>query len=270
MKYLFTFCLPIFLWSCNSNQIKIDNEPNEQVIVENKTSATNISYSIISQYPHDTGAYTQGLEFSNDTLFESTGDYENSSIRITDFKSGRILKIHKMGSEKIFGEGMTSFKNKIYQLTWESNVAYVYNVNNIEKPINTFQWPYEGWGITHDSTSLIISDGSSNLYFVDPETFKVRTTIAVTDEEGPVNYLNELEYVDGVLYANVYQTNYIVKIDAESGHVIGKLTLNNLLQQSDNIAGRTDVLNGIAYNNKTKTFFITGKRWPKMFEMRLN
>ena len=174
-----------------------------------------------------------------------------------------------MGTDKIFGEGITIFNNKIYQLTWESHKAYQYDINKIETPEKTFDWPYEGWGLTHDTSSLIISDGTANIYFVDPTTFKVKSTVAIKDDQGPVNYLNELEYVNGFIYANVYQTNIIVKINAESGHVVGRLYMNGLLQQNDIVANRTDVLNGIAYDSTTKNFLITGKRWPKMFEVRV-
>ena len=132
------------------------------------------------------------------------------------------------------------------------------------------KWPYEGWGLTHDTVQLIISDGSSNLYFVDPETFKINSTVSVKDDMGTINMLNELEYVDGYIYANVYQTDFIVKIDAESGHVVGRLNMTGLLKDSDIDPERTDVLNGIAYDSSTKKFYITGKRWPKMFEMKLN
>ena len=175
-----------------------------------------------------------------------------------------------MGTKKIFGEGINIFRNKLYQLTWQSNIVYVYDINSIDQPITTFKWPYEGWGITNNGTDLIISDGTSNLYFVDPENFKVKNTVAVVTNDGPVKDLNELEYIDGFVYANVYQTNYIVKIEPESGHVVGKMTFANLLSANDMIPERTDVLNGIAYDSTTKTILITGKRWPKLFEVKTN
>ena len=268
MKYL---CLlsGLFLFSCNSGTTP-DHDPDIETPHVGIDAPKNISYALISQFPHDTSAYTQGLELHNGTMYEGTGDFEFSSLRITDFKKGTVLQKHNMGSPTIFGEGITIFKNNIYQLTWQSHVVYVYNINNINKPINTFKWPYEGWGLTHDSTQLIISDGSSTLYFVDPATFKINSTISVKDDQGPVNMLNELEYVDGAIYANVYQTDIIVKIDAESGHVIGRMTMSGLLQDADIVADRTDVLNGIAYDSATHNFYITGKRWPKMFELKLN
>lgn len=232
-----------------------------------------ISFNIVAQHPHDTGAYTQGLELYKGKMYEATGDYENSSLRITDYKSGKVEKIHKMGKPmtagNIFGEGITIFNNKIYQLTWESNIVYVYDVNDISKPIKTFKWPYEGWGITNNGQDLIISDGTAKLYIVNADDFKVKSTIAVVSNKGPIDNLNELEYVDGFVYANIYTTNTIVKIDLESGHVAGVMNFNNLLQQSE-VNPRTDYFNGIAYDSASKTMFVTGKRWPKLFEIKLN
>jgi len=257
-----------FITSCNSGN-NPDNDPDIVTPHVGIDAPINLSYNIISVYPHDTSAYTQGLELFNGKMYEATGDYEKSSLRITNLKTGSVEKKHIIGTSDIFGEGITIFNDKIYQLTWESNVVYLYNISNIDNPIKTFNWPYEGWGITHNNQDLIISDGTAHLYFVDPETFKVKSTLSVKDDQGAVNMLNELEYVNGFIYANVYQTNFIVKIDAESGHVVGKITLNGLLQQSDVVPNRTDVLNGIAYDSTSKRFFITGKRWPKMFEVEL-
>ena len=259
----FSFC------SCNSDK-NSDHDPDIVVPHIGIEAPVNLQFSVISQYAHDTSAYTQGLEFYNNTLYEGTGDFETSSLRITDFKTGNVTRKHLMGSNEIFGEGITFLNNKIYQLTWQNHLVYVYDAKNIDKPIKTLNWPYEGWGLTHDSSNLIVSDGSSNIYFVEPETFKVKNTISVKDDQGPVGMLNELEYVNGSIYANVYQTNLIVKINAESGHVIGRISLEGLLQEKDIVPNRTDVLNGIAYNEATKNFLITGKRWPKMFEIKIN
>jgi glutamine cyclotransferase len=228
-----------------------------------------MNFNIISSYPHDTSAYTQGLELFNGKMYESTGDYVNSSIRITNFKNGSVEKKHLMGTDKIFGEGITIMNNKIYQLTWQSNIVYVYDINNIEKPIQTFNWPYEGWGITHDNNQLYVSDGTANIYIVDPARFKIKSTISVKDNEGAVAQLNELEYVNGFLFANIYQTEIIVKINPENGKIIERAYLPNLLKD-DEKSERTDVLNGIAYDSISKNFFITGQRWPKMFEVKFN
>lgn len=258
----------VLLAACNGNK---DEKYVDHTVEALKTPA--IAYTIAAEYPHDTSAYTQGLEFHDGKLYEGTGDYETSSLRITDYKTGKVEKKHMMGTDSIFGEGITIFKNKIFQLTWQSHVVYVYDVANFDKPINTFKWPYEGWGLTNNGTDLIISDGSSKLFFINPDNFKLKSTISVTENGSPVYELNELEYVDGFVFANIYQTDKIVKIDPASGFVVGKISFADALTKrfSDKIIPeRTDVLNGIAYDSATKKFFITGKRWPKMFELKFN
>lgn len=271
MRYIIAIVFFSSLVSCNNNTDADPKAIDTSLLPKyaGLPAPANINYTILAQHPHDTSAYTQGLQVFNGKLYEGTGDFETSSLRITDWKTGNVEKKHMMGTDKIFGEGINIFHDKLYQLTWQSNIVYVYDVKNIDKPITTFKWPNEGWGITNNGKDLIISDGTANLYFVNPVDFKINNTIAVVTNEGPVDNLNELEYIDGFVYANVYQTNYIVKIDPESGHVVGKMVLENLLQASDNIPGRTDVLNGIAYDSTSKTMLITGKRWPKLFEVKL-
>lgn len=259
----------LFLLSCNNN----DSPELDLSIMPPTVAAPDLlSYNISNIYPHDTTAYTQGLEVYNGKLYEGTGDFEPSSLRITNIKTGKIEKKHVMGADSIFGEGITIFKDIIYQLTWTNNIVYVYDVKNIDKPITTFKWPYEGWGITNNGNDLIISDGSANLYFVNPDNFKVKSTIQVRDNNGPVQFLNELEYVDGSIYSNVYKTNYIIKIDPSSGYVVGKMDFPGLIQQyaKEYVPNEAEVLNGIAYDSSTKKFYITGKNWPKLFEITLN
>jgi glutaminyl-peptide cyclotransferase len=270
MKKLTGICVIALFCACNNNVDTPSSDPSIAPPSSGIAAPAMLDFAIMAQHPHDTGAYTQGLQLYNGKMYEGTGDYENSSLRITDYKTGKVEKKHMFGTSKIFGEGINIFRNKLYQLTWQSNLVYVYDLNNIDKPIKTFNWPYEGWGLTNNGTDLIVSDGTSNLYFVDPESFKVKNTIAVRDNIGPVDSINELEYVDGFVYANVYMTNEIIRIDPESGHVVGKMILANLLQPADYVPERTDVLNGIAYDSTSKTFLITGKRWPKLFELRLN
>jgi len=271
MKYTLALTAIIYLTACNGGNKTLDNNVIDTDLQHK--NAPQIAYNIINIYPHDTTAYTQGLQLFNGKMYEGTGDWSKSSIRITDYKTGKVEKIHLMGSKDIFGEGINVFKGKIYQLTWQSHVVYVYDQNNIDKPIKTFNWPYEGWGLTNNSTDLIISDGTANLYFVDPETFKVKTTIAVTEDGTPIENLNELEFIDGFVFANVYVSDFIVKIDPASGHVVGRINMPGIIEKY--APGYTpipndEVLNGIAYDSASKKLFITGKRWPKMFEVKLN
>ncbi len=231
-----------------------------------------INYNIVTTYPHDSSAYTQGLEFYKGKLYEGTGDFKNSSLRITDYKTGRVEKKYMMGTDSIFGEGITILKDKLYQLTWVSNIVYVYDPKDITKPVKTMKWPYQGWGMTNNGTDLIISDGTANLYFVNPEDLRVKTTIGVNDNGGPIGYLNELEYIDGFIYANVYEKEQILKIDPSSGHVVAMIDLTGLVQKvaPGYIPEPMDeVLNGIAYDSTSKKLLVTGKRWPKMIEIQL-
>jgi glutaminyl-peptide cyclotransferase len=270
MKYYLTLAVIIFLTACNGGDKTPDESIDTSLIHKD---APKINYTIVNQYPHDTSAYTQGLELYNGKLYEGTGDFETSSLRITDLKTGKVEKKHMMGSDKIFGEGITIFKGKIYQLTWQSNIVYVYDLNNLDKPIKTFKWPYDGWGITNNGTDLIVSDGSANVFFVNADDFSVKRRITVNEDGSPIDSINELEYIDGFVFANVYQSEFIVKIDPANGNVVGRIDLPGLREKyfpKEIIPERTDVLNGIAYDSVTKKLFITGKRWPKMFEITLN
>ena len=262
------FILIFVFISCNSDSAR---ETDSSLVAGNSIPApVNIEYTILKQFPKDTAAFTQGMEIYKGKLYESTGDWENSSIRITNWKTGKVENKYMMGSNKIFGEGLTILNNKIYQLTWVSNIVYVYEVNNINKITKKLKWDKEGWGITNNGTDLIISDGTNNIYFVHPLNLNVRKTLKVMSHKGPIDLINELEYINGFIYANVYQQNYIVKINPENGHVVAVLILENLLQKNEFIPGRTDVLNGIAYDTASGTMLITGKRWPKIFEIKMN
>ena len=235
--------------------------------------APQIGYNIVNVYPHDTTSYTQGLQLYKGKMYEGTGDYERSALMITDYKTGKIEKKHPVGTKQIFGEGITIFNNKLYQLTWQNNIVYVYDVNNTDKAEKTFTWPYAGWGITHNGTDLIISDGSANLYFVNAADFKVKKRITVTEDGVPMDRLNELEFIDGFVYANVYQDDFILKINPADGKVTGKISLPGIIEKyaPGYIPEPEDeVLNGIAYDSASKKLFITGKRWPKLFEITLN
>lgn len=270
MKQFIALALIASIYSCNGGSGTDDTAGVDTDLIPK--SAPQISYNIVNIYPHDTTSYTQGLQLYNGKMYEGTGDYEKSALLITDYKTGKAEKKHPIGSQKIFGEGITIFNGKIYQLTWQNNVVYVYSVSNIDKPEKTFTWPYQGWGITHNGTDLIISDGSANLYFVNPDDFKVKKRITVTEDGVPMDSLNELEFIDGFVYANVYQDDFILKIDPADGKVAGKLNLSGIIEKHapDFIPEPGDeVLNGIAYDSAGKKLFITGKRWPKLFEITL-
>ena len=265
------FFIIISLSACNGSGTADkpgDSDPDVQ-----KLATQNIPYTITAQYPHDTSAFTEGLQIYNGKMYEGTGMETESTLRITDIKTGKVEKKHFYTDPTIFGEGIQVFKGKIYQLTWKNHIVFVYDEKNIAQPVKTMKWPYEGWGMTNNGTDLIISDGTANIYFVNPDDFRIKTTIAVNDNSGPVINLNELEYINGFIYANVYGSDFIVKIDPVSGHVEGKITLDGVAEKyfpTQIVPGRTDVLNGIAYDSAAKKIYVTGKRWPLMFEITLN
>lgn len=259
----------IFFTACNGSGTDKPGDKDDSVAA---LATKVINYSITAEYPHDTSAFTEGLQIYKGKLYEGTGMENESTLRISDIKTGRVEKKHFYTDPKIFGEGIQVFKGKIYQLTWKNHIVFVYDENNIDQPVKTLTWPYEGWGMTNNGTDLIMSDGSANLYYVNPEDFKVKTTIVVTDNSGPVSQINELEFIDGYILANVWGTNTIIKIDPSSGHVLGKMDLSGLKDKyfpGQVVPDRTDVLNGIAYDSSTKKIYVTGKRWPKMFEIRM-
>jgi glutamine cyclotransferase len=222
-------------------------------------------YKIINTYPHDQDAYTQGLVFDNGFLYEGTGLYGKSTLRKVDLNTGKINKIRKLPAE-IFGEGITIHNDKIIQLTWKSNIGYVYDKETFEL-LEVFNYSTDGWGITHNGTNLIISNGSSILHALDPGTFEKIGEIKVFDNNGPVSEINELEYVRGEIYANIWKTDRIARIDPKSGQVLGWIELEGLT--SDIPSDSDAVLNGIAYDEKQDRLFVTGKLYPKIFEIEL-
>lgn len=235
-----------------------------------------LKYTIVNTFPHDTAAYTQGLEFYRDTLFEGTGNGQGasgkkgiSSLRKTDYRTGKIYKKVEL-AEKFFGEGITVLNNKVYQLTYKNNEGYVYNADTFKKE-KTF--PYfknmEGWGLTTDGTNLYMTDSTENIHILDPNTFQPIGSIFVYSLDSKIKAVNELEWVNGKIYGNVYQKDAIAVINPKNGAVEAIINLADLKKK---ITQRidTDVLNGIAYNTKTKTFFVTGKNWDKMFEIKVS
>jgi glutaminyl-peptide cyclotransferase len=223
-------------------------------------------YRIVNSYPHDVNAFTQGLIFHDGFLYESTGMRGHSSLRKVELETGNILQKYLLPA-RFFGEGLTRWRNKLIQLTWRRGMGIVYDQKTFH-PLYSFPYSTEGWGITHNGQYLIMSDGSSILYFLDPETFQEVKNIKVHDGNDAVANLNELEYVNGEIYANVWLTDYIARIAPETGQVLGWIDLKGLLEEEERTPS-VDVLNGIAYDEQQDRLFVTGKYWPKLFEIEL-
>lgn len=227
------------------------------------------AWQVVKTFPHDPKAYTQGLVFLDGHIYEGTGQYGESTLRKTDMATGKILSVLSIDPQ-LFGEGITVYKDKIYQITWRSRKGFIYDLKTFTLE-SSFTYNSEGWGITTAGDKLIMSDGSNKLYHVSPTTFNIIKEVEVYDNNGKVSQLNELEYVDGMVWANVWMTDRIVAIDPETGAVKGELDMTKLLSPSEKarIKDNDDVLNGIAYNPGKGTFYLTGKRWPKLFEVSI-
>ncbi len=241
-----------FVLSNNTN-----NEPTQH------HEAYYYTYEIVNIYPHDESAFTQGLVIEDGILYESTGLYGQSSLRRVDLETGKVTQLHSL-SEAVFGEGITVFENKIIQLTWLNNIGFVYDKNSFDV-LRQFEYSTEGWGITHNGSSLIMSDGTSTLYFLDPETLQIINQVDVYNNNGSVDMLNELEYINGV-YANIWQEDTIVIINPQTGNVTGQIDLTGL---KDLVNQNSNVLNGIAYDKNENRLFVTGKLWSKLFEIKI-
>ncbi|MBX3253811.1 MAG: glutaminyl-peptide cyclotransferase [Chitinophagaceae bacterium] len=271
-KSVFWIACVLFLWSCNGNGGDQESQPGEPV--NNIPPPALVSYSVLNIYPHDTSAFTQGLVYYNNQMYEGTGQKNESTLRKVDYKTGRVEKRVDLEST-LFGEGITILNDTLYQLTWQDHIVLVYSLKDL-KPVRKIYWANEGWGITHDGTNLIISDGTDKLYFVRPGDFKLLKIVSVSNSNGPVYKLNELEYIDGYVYANQWETDNILKIDPHSGFVTGVLDFKDALKKLANInydkqaVEEGAVLNGIAWDAATGHIFVTGKRWPKLLEIKLN
>ena len=221
-------------------------------------------YTIVHSYPHDPDAFTEGLEYRDGFLYESTGLNGKSSIRKVKLETGEVVQNRNL-SKDYFGEGITFWKDDLFELTWISEIAFVYDAKTFASK-KTFNYKGEGWALTHNADSLIMSDGTPELRFIDPVTFKERRRITVTDGGVPIKYLNELEWIKGEIFANVYTTDYIARIDPSSGRVTGWIDIRGLLPRQND--GNT-VPNGIAYDAEHDRLFVTGKNWPRLFEIKL-
>ena len=224
------------------------------------------TYRVIESYPHSTDSYTQGLLFADGVMWEGTGEYGHSRLQRIDLETGRTDVVATLPRSE-FGEGIALLDGKIYQLTWENNKAYVYDAAT-GRQLRTFAYAGEGWGLTTDGEKLYMSDGTANIYTLDPATFKREKRTTVTLKGMAINFLNELEWIDGKLWANVYTTDQIVIIDPATGVVEGVVDLTGLLPDEE-VTPTTDVLNGIAYDAAGKRIFVTGKNWSKLFEIEI-
>lgn len=264
MKKIFYVVLAIGFAACNNSDTTTIS-PN----IDPASSAPKpISYSIINTYRHDTSSFTQGLVVYNGNMYEGTGNRGESHLMQVDFKTGKIQRKISL-DEKYFGEGITVLRDTVYQLTWQEKKVFVYTLKDFKK-IKEYDLNTEGWGLTTNGQDLIVSDGTSNLYYYNPSTFQLLRTQSIT-EGGSLSYnLNELEYIDGYIYANQWQAPYILKIDPGSGTIVGKADLTNIWNRVKANDPSADVPNGIAYDTASKKMYITGKKWPELYEIELS
>ncbi len=265
-KILLPFFSLVFLAACGGDTGSQSTETT--TAPSNEPPALN--YTVTNIYPHDATSFTEGLEWHDGKLLESTGspDYTGSSkLAYVDLKTGDNIKKINL-DKKYFGEGTTLLNGKIYQLTYKEKKCFVYDAKTFTK-LKEFNYDGEGWGLTNNGKLLIMNNGGHSLYFRDPETFVIKDSVVVTDNNGPVEMINELEWVNGQIYCNIWQKDIIIKINSATGKVIGKADFSGMKEKYfPELAANADVLNGIAYDSTAKRFFITGKLWPKLFEVK--
>lgn len=270
IKIVYILLFGIILVSCNSNSDSEVNGSNPDVAV---SAAPVIPYSVVNEFPHDTGSYTEGLTFYNGQLFEGTGSSPTVSNNGTwlgpvELSSGKIVKKVDLGTAW-FGEGITFFNDKVYQLTYQAKKGFVYDARSFKKLKEFSINSAEGWGLTNDGRYLIMSDGTSSLSFLDPESLKVMNVLGVSDHNGPVPNINELEFINGSIYANQWLTPYILKIDPSSGKVIGRMDFSKMIEQVNSQYPNAEEFNGIAFDSTTQKIYVTGKKWPKLYEIKI-
>lgn len=248
--------------SCNNNGGSNGNGDNPPTV----PPTPSIAYSVANKLAHDTANFTEGFEFYKGKLIESTGLEGRSKLVLYDPATGKIEKDIKLDAAS-FGEGVTVFRDTVYQLTYRESKVNVYDVKDFRK-IKELPFTGEGWGLTHDSTNLIATNGSNNLYYYEPGTFKLLKKVEVLEGNSPVPNLNEVEYINGFIYANQWQAPYIYKINPTTGEVVAKMDLSSVIQQETASNPKAEVLNGIAYNPETKKFYVTGKNWANIYEIQ--
>ncbi len=268
---LIVFSGLFLLAACGEN----DSTQSSEMNIEDIPPPAVIPFTIENIFPHDQKAYTQGLLFYNGKLYEGTGQYGESNVRIVDLESGKV-ETQVKNSDDVFGEGIAILDGKLYQLTWKNGKVLVYDAETFKK-LNEFPLSTDGWGLTTNGQELIVSDGTSFLYFYNPADFNLKHKVNVMDNMGPRVFINELEYINGYVYANLYQSDYIIKINPATGRIEGRADLGSIRNQLGirplhlSITSRDpEVLNGIAYDSVNNRIFVTGKYWPKLAEIRLD
>jgi glutamine cyclotransferase len=273
-KTLLIFSLVVLFSACHNNgeEKTTTNNPD----TEKDNTPPLINYSVVNAFPHDTSAFTEGFLVHNGQLYESTGydsgmpENRASRFGIVDLKTGKIQTKAAIDKHKYFGEGIVFLNNKVYQLTWKTKIGFIYDAKTFKKT-GEFTFPSEeGWGMTTNGANLIMSDGTSNISYLDPNNFKLLKVLGVTDNNGPVGSINELELINGYIYANKYQTSYVLKIDTSSGKVVGKLDFTTLDNEAKNKYPESAEMNGIAYDSSAKKVYITGKLWPNIYEVKFS
>ena len=244
----------------------VSDQDQQQIDATAPPRVDKYSYDIINVYPHDPAAFTQGLLYHDGVLYESTGLNGQSSLRKVEIQTGRVLNRIDVPAQ-YFAEGLAMFGGQLFQLTWQTQIGFVYDPGSLQM-VKSFNYIGEGWGLTNDGQSLIMSNGTNLISYLDPRTFEVRRVLAVNDESRPIANINELEYVKGQIFANIWQTERIARIDPQSGRLTGWIYLTGLLPAEDKIRP-VDVLNGIAFDEANDRLFVTGKLWPKLFEIKL-
>lgn len=266
---VFLFATALFLFQQCKNGDKPGNHPgNGTTPPSNPTNPPVLSHSIINVFPHDTGSFTQGLTFYKGELYESTGLAGHSKLMKVDLKTGKALKQIKL-DDKFFGEGIVILRDTLYQLTWQNHVVFVYTLNDFKK-IKEYPLTTDGWGITTDGKNLIVSTGGGELFIYEPSTFRLLSKTSIMEGNSQTFNLNELEFIDGFVYANQWQYPYLLKIDPAAGKVVTKYDLNDMWKRVKVIDPNADVPNGIAYDETTKKIYVTGKYWPELYEVQLS
>lgn len=268
MKRIFFILLSVLVFSCAEDPKPVKKKVNKPKPIPQ------ISYSVVKEYPHDSTSFTQGLLVHEGVMYESTGSPSNipftrSHFGILDLETGKIDVKAELDKNLYFGEGISILNDKIYQLTYTSQKCFVYNKNSFKQIKEITYSNSEGWGLTNDGKNLIMSDGSYFLFFLDPETFSVVKRIPVTRNKVTVNYLNELEYINGYIYANIWLDTKIVKIDPKTGYIVGEFDIKDLYKKSIERYQYSQETNGIAYDSISEKMYVTGKMWPLLFEIKL-